>query len=68
MAVRESYSHAKADQKKNQKRKESDARLAERAKLSNAQQLEKLDAMLGKGKGAKKERARLKAEISLRGK
>lgn len=68
MAIRDSYSHAIADEKKRRKRKESDARLAKRAKLSNAQQLEKLDALFGKGKGAKKERARLKAEISLRGK
>jgi ABC-type enterochelin transport system substrate-binding protein len=31
----------------------------ERATRSNAQQIERLDKMFGKGKGAKKERARL---------
>ena len=38
---------------------EAEVRQEERAKRSNAEQIAKLDAKLGKGKGAKKERKRL---------
>ena len=41
------------------KSEDREERLVARAKLSNKQQLKALDARLGKGVGAKKERARL---------
>ena len=56
MTIREHYSHKIADEKKRQKRKESDIRLQARKQRSNKQQLAKLDAG---GWVAKKERARL---------
>lgn len=61
MATRNSYSHAKADNQKKLKCKESDVRLKARAELTDAQQLKNLDAKFGKGKGAKRERVRLNA-------
>tara|TARA_Y100000590_G_scaffold143436_2_gene164807 strand:+ start:59582 stop:59821 length:240 start_codon:yes stop_codon:yes gene_type:complete len=48
-----------------QRRQESAKKCAEaRAKRSDKQQLAHLDKLLGKNKGAKKERARLKARIA----
>lgn len=48
-----------------QRRQESAKRCEEaRAKRTNEQQLAHLDELLGKGKGAKKERAKLKAKIA----
>jgi len=48
-----------------QQRRESAKKCAEaRAKRSDKQQLAHLDKLLGKNKGAKKERARLKARIA----
>ena len=38
--------------------------LSERAKRTDQEQLQKLDKLLGKNKGAKKERSRLKAKIA----
>jgi len=47
------------------RRQESAKRCAEvRAKRTDQQQLQHLDKLLGKNKGAKKERSRLKAKIS----
>jgi hypothetical protein len=46
-------------QTKQQKRAMVERLAAERAKRSNKEQLAVLDARLGKGQGAKKERARL---------
>lgn len=43
------------------RRSSAQSRQMSRNNLSNAQQIEKLDARLGKGKGAKAERARLSA-------
>ena len=43
------------------KREQAEARNAERANRSAKDQIAKLDAMLGVGQGAKKERARLAA-------
>lgn len=45
------------------RRKEAEARAAERAKRSPAEQIAKLDLKLGAGVGAKKERARLVAQM-----
>ena len=46
------------------RRQESAKKLQEaRAKLTDQQQLNKLDKLLGKGKGAEKERARLKDKV-----
>lgn len=42
---------------------EAKERAAVRASISDAEQLARLDAMFGKGQGAKKERARLQARI-----
>ena len=41
------------------RRKEAEARTAERGNRSDKQQIAKLDKMFGKGKGAQRERARL---------
>lgn len=41
------------------RRKAAERRAAERTKRTAKQQLKRLDEMFGKGKGAKKERARL---------
>lgn len=41
------------------RRREAQARQAERDKLSPQEQIAKLDKVLGKGKGAKKERRKL---------
>ena len=62
-STRAKYSHAIADERKKLKRKESDARLVERAKLDSQQQLNLLDSKFGKNKGAQKERARLNAKL-----
>lgn len=51
-------------QRKAVRRKEAKERQAERDKLSPVAQLLKLDNLLGKDVGAKKERARLKKLIS----
>ena len=56
MAVRENYSHKKADEAKRTRRKEAEARQEIRNGLTNAEQIAKLDAS---GHTAKKERARL---------
>jgi hypothetical protein len=47
------------------KRRQESAKKCEeaRAKLTDQQQLERLDKLLGKNKGAKKERARLKDKV-----
>jgi len=44
---------------KEEKRRDCETRLAERKKRSNHEQLQHLDVLLGKGIGAKRERARL---------
>lgn len=54
--IRKKYSHAIADAKKAQKRQESEARQEARSKLTDEQQLARLDK---NGHSAKKERARL---------
>jgi hypothetical protein len=62
MAVREYYSHKKADEKKRQRGNQAAARQLLRNSRSNAQQLRKLDAGNGAGGSAyvaAKERARL---------
>ena len=46
------------------RREQASARLAERAKLSAKEQIERLDAKFGAGQGAAKERARLAAQIA----
>jgi len=48
------------------KRRQENAKkvLAERAKRTEQEQLQRLDKLLGKNKGAKKERSRLKAKIA----
>ena len=46
------------------RREQASARLAERAKLSAKEQIERLDAKFGEGQGAAKERARLAAQIA----
>lgn len=60
MAVRERYSHAKANNQKKMKRKEAEARAEQRANRTNEQQLQRLDI---KGLKATKERNRLQANI-----
>lgn len=47
----------------NQRREAAATRQEQRAKLSDKQQLAKLDAMFGPGKGAKRERAKLQKRI-----
>jgi hypothetical protein len=51
------------DTRREEKRQQALARQEARNKLTPAQQLAKLDALLGKGKGAKRERARLQKLI-----
>lgn len=63
MAVREKYSHAKADRYKGKKRKEAEARTEARAARTDKQQLAKLDAEDWK---ATKERKRLQTNIDRR--
>ena len=46
-------------------RAEAEERREHRAGLSNAQQIERLNALLGEGSGAKRERARLEREIEV---
>ena len=46
-------------------RAEAEVRREHRASLSNAQQIERLNARLGEGSGAKRERARLEREIEV---
>lgn len=58
--VREKYSHKIADEKKRQKRQESDERMAARAKRTDEEQLAKLDA--GNWK-AHRERRKLQRRI-----
>ena len=53
----------KGETRLEEKRQQAFARQEARNKLTPAQQLAKLDALLGKGKGAKKERARLEKLI-----
>ena len=50
-------------ERRNRRRAETAARNAETAKLSPIERLERLDQMLGKGVGAKRERARLQAKL-----
>ena len=54
---------AKADPSKI-RREQAAARIAERAKLSAKEQIDRLDAKFGAGQGAAKERARLAAQIA----
>lgn len=63
MAVRERYSHAKADNQKKMKRKEAEARVEARASRTDEQQLAKLDAG---SYTATKERNRLQERIANR--
>lgn len=68
-AKERSKNYRPSDHKKNRLRvekrqDEADTRNNERANRSAKQQLALLDKRLGKGKGAKKERARLQKEIS----
>ena len=65
MAVRERYSHAKADNQKKMKRKEAEARAEQRAERTDAEQLVLLDA---RGLKATKERAKLQSRIHYQGK
>ena len=46
-------------------RAEAEVRREHRASLSNAQQIERLNARLGEGSGAKRERARLEREMEV---
>lgn len=46
-------------------RAEAEERRGHRSSLSNAQQIERLNARLGEGSGAKRERARLEREIEV---
>ena len=46
-------------------RADAEQRRDHRASLSNAQQIERLNALLGEGSGAKRERARLEKEIEV---
>ena len=46
-------------------RAEAEERREHRASLSNAQQIERLNARLGEGSGAKRERARLERELEV---
>ena len=46
-------------------RAEAEERREHRAGLSNAQQIERLNARLGEGSGAKRERARLERELEV---
>lgn len=63
MAIREYYSHAKANNQKKMKRKEAEARVEQRAKRTDEQQLAKLDAG---DYVATKERKRLQNGIAIR--
>jgi len=45
------------------RKKKADELMEERAKLTDKQQLARLDNLFGDGKGAKKERARLKSRM-----
>ena len=49
-------------------RAEAEERREHRASLSNAQQIERLNARLGEGSGAKRERARLERELEVEAK
>ena len=51
---------------KEQRRESAKVRQTERAKRSPAAQIKRLDEMLGKGNGAKKERARLTKQLETR--
>lgn len=53
----------KREERKEQKRREAVARCEEFAKLSPSEKLAKLDARLGVNQGAKKQRAKLQAQI-----
>ena len=46
-------------------RVDAEVRREHRASLSNAQQIERLNALLGEGSGAKRERARLEREMEV---
>ena len=46
-------------------RADAEVRREHRAGLSNAQQIERLNALLGEGSGAKRERARLERELEV---
>ena len=61
MAVREYYSHAKADNQKKLKRKEAEARAEQRAERTDKQQIALLDS---RGLKATKERAKLQARMN----
>jgi len=63
MAVREHYSHAKADRHKEKKRKEAEDRMEARAGRSDEAQLQKLEIA---GYKATKERRRLRERIDLK--
>lgn len=62
MAVKEHYSHAKADRHKENKRKEAEERMEARAGRSDEAQLQKLDIA---GHKATKEKKRLRERINL---
>ena len=63
MAVRERYSHVKADKHKEKKRKEAEERAIVRAGITDETQLLRLDAG---NHAATKERARLRHRIAVR--
>ena len=62
MAIRERYSHAKADRYKEKKRKVAEERIEARAGRSDEAQLQKLDIA---GHNATKEKKRLRERINL---
>ena len=63
MAIREHYSHARADRHKEKKRKEAEERIEARAGRSDEAQLQKLEIA---GHKATKERRRLRERIDLK--
>jgi hypothetical protein len=60
---RAAYSHAKADAAKAERRTKAEAMAVEYSKLSIEQKIAKLDAKLGQGVGAKKQRTRLYKQL-----
>lgn len=53
----------KTRRSKKQRREEAEIRATERSSVTPRQQLDKLDRLFGKGKGAQKERVRLKKQL-----
>jgi len=53
----------KKQEAKKLRAKEADERMEERSNRSPAQQIERLDTLLGKGVGAESERARLQEQV-----